>query len=196
MEQGNFTAAKDVVNLLPIEHKVKNLAEAERVRMIDLITFLEQVTSSGRNESELNTVEIQQLESAIALGQDRPGAWARNILCFYYDHCVPPVTGWDDSNPKSNRPEAPTSTIETKPSLHVFPNPAETYVTFGYKLESAPTKAFLTVKDATGRMIATIPISLIQAQVAYDPRDLAKGLYTVELSNDGTLISSEKLVLQ
>ena len=177
VEQGNFTAAKDVVNLLPIEHKVKNLAEAERVRMIDLITFLEQVTSSGRNESELNTVEIQQLESAIALGQDRPGAWARNILCFYYDHCVPPVTGWDDSNPKSNRPEAPTSTIETKPSLHVFPNPAETYVTFGYKLESAPTKAFLTVKDATGRMIATIPISLIQAQVAYDPRDLAKGLY-------------------
>jgi hypothetical protein len=137
-----------------------------------------------------------QLESAVAITNDRPGTWARNILCFHYGRCVPPPTGWDSGDPKSNHPQPPTAEAEQATALQAYPNPATTWVTFAYELEATPTDAWITVADAAGRQVARLRVAARQGQVAWDPRGLAGGAYTVELRNGGLLLESAKLVIQ
>lgn len=147
--------------------------------------------------SELTEAEMDQLENTVAVTSDRPGTWARNILCFHYGRCVPPPTGWDSSNPKSNHPQPPTAEAEQATALLLYPNPATTWVTFAYELDAETTEAFIHVKDVAGREVARIVLSNRQGQVAWDPRGLALGAYTVELRNkDGVLVESTNLVVQ
>lgn len=127
---------------------------------------------------------------------DRPGTWARNILCFHYERCVPPPTGWDSGDPKSNRPQPPTVQSGQPTALQVYPNPAATWVTFAYKLEVEHLDAWITLVDAAGRQVARLQVVGSQGQMAWDPRGLASGAYTVELRSGDLLLESTKLVIQ
>jgi hypothetical protein len=158
--------------------------------------FLQGVEASGRTLAELTEGEVVQLESAVAITNDRPGTWARNILCFHYGRCVPPPTGWDSGDPKSNHPQPPAVKTEQATALQAYPNPATTWVTFAYELDATPTDTWITVLDAAGRQVARLSVASKQGQLAWDPRGLASGAYTVELRRGGLLLESTKLVIQ
>lgn len=55
----------------------------------------------------------------------------------------------------------------------------------------------MQVVDASGREVARIIIPAQEGEVAWDPRGLALGAYTVELRNKyGVLVESTNLVVQ
>jgi hypothetical protein len=160
------------------------------------IISLHNVQATGRTMAELTEAEIGQLTALRDAAYDRPGTWARNILCFHYSRCVLPPTGWDNGDPKSNHPQPPTVAEERATTLQVYPNPATTWVTFAYELEATPTDTWITVVDAAGRKVARLSVAAKQGQVAWDPRGLVGGAYTVELRSNGLLLESTTLVVQ
>lgn len=197
VQLNNFEGAATLIEGMGSEHRLKEDQQAERGRMLTFIAFLQGVQASGRALADLTEGELDQLENTVAVTNDRPGTWARNILCFHYDRCVPPPSGWDSSNPKSNRPQPPTAKAEQTTVLQVYPNPAVTWVTFAYELDAETMEAFIHVKDVAGREVVRLAVANRQGQVAWDPRGLALGAYTVELRNkDGLLMESTKLVVQ
>ncbi|MBP7154909.1 MAG: T9SS type A sorting domain-containing protein [Flavobacteriales bacterium] len=122
--------------------------------------------------------------------------WINNLLCQVYKNCRAPLTGGEEglSHTKSRKfTELKAVDVQL---FYTAPNPAENWVTFNYKLESTPDKAFVLVLDATGRRIAQLPINQVQGQLVMDTRALAKGVYTVYYSNAGANMHQDKLIVQ
>jgi hypothetical protein len=196
VQLNDFVTATALMEEMVAEHRLQESQEIERGRMLQYIAFLQGVQASGRTVAELTEAEQDQLENTVAVTNDRPGTWARNILCFHYGRCVPPPTGWDNGDPKSNHPHPPAVKTEQATALQVYPNPATTWVTFAYELEAMPADAWITVIDAAGRQVERLNVAARQGQLAWDPRVLASGTYTVELRSGGLLLESTKLVIQ
>ena len=87
--------------------------------------------------------------------------------------------------------------LEEKPfGFSTYPNPAESWVTFSYRFIAQPLKAFITVRDAVGKEVATLQINNERGQLVMDTRELAKGMYSVTYSSDGISHQTDKLVVQ
>ena len=162
--------------------------------MLALIDFLGAIATNGRTEGELTSAEQDDLESIIAGQYDRSATWAQNLLCFYYDRCLSPLTG-GDSQPKS-RPvrQQPVAGAECL-FLSIAPNPATTWSTFTYMLPQEAKDAYIEVSDAQGRSIEQFRIIMAQGQLVWDTRSKAPGVYSVELYASGKRLQTERLVI-
>jgi hypothetical protein len=195
LQLNNFAGAATLIEGMRDEHRLKEEQETELGRMLTFITFQQGVKAAGRSMAELTEAEVDQLEHSVALSNDRPGTWARNILCFHYQRCVAPPSGWDTSNPKSNHPQPPPVEEERKTDLQVYPNPAATWVTFAYELDEQPSNAWITILDAAGRKVTQLDVTTQKGHVAWDPRGLTSGTYIVELRNNTRLLNSTQLLV-
>jgi hypothetical protein len=78
---------------------------------------------------------------------------------------------------------------ETKTVFNFFPNPATDYIHLNYSLDKS-SKVTITVYDMNGRLAATLlDQNQEQGTQSFDaslPADLAKGIYTLHLTIDGT----------
>ncbi len=81
-------------------------------------------------------------------------------------------------------------------SLVIAPNPAATYTNFAYTLQGAPKEAWLTVSDLAGRTLHRTRLVQQAGVVTWDTQGMATGVYTVTITEGGTAMRTEKLVLQ
>ncbi|MBK6540141.1 MAG: hypothetical protein IPG10_02415 [Flavobacteriales bacterium] len=197
VQEGNFTAAIDVVSHLPIEHNMELPEAQERVRMLDVLDLLKTAVEDDRDESRLDSAEVAELETLAAGAYDRPANWASNILCFYYDKCRSPLTGGGGHAPMMPLPWAGLeATSITEPSLSLQPNPAAAWVAAKYVLDHDPGEAWICVRDVNGKEQLRSKIVQREEQVVFDLRALAPGAYTVVLSDEGVLSLTDKLIVQ
>jgi hypothetical protein len=157
--------------------------------------FLQGVEASGRTLAELTEGEVVQLESAVAITNDRPGTWARNILCFHYGLCRPIPSGEEGEAPKSLPREA-TTVAPAVPVMRLYPNPSTAWTAIDLSLTGRVDNAYLRVLDATGRQMQQLNVAAATTQLVLDTRSLAPGLYLVELFNAGQRLQSEQLIVQ
>ena len=94
---------------------------------------------------------------------------------------------------------ATTSTIDTdniNAMLKLFPNPASSQVNLLY---TGPTlqNALLQIYDAKGQMVKLESIDILDyyKTLIIDTQDLSSGQYQVQISQSGSLISSQKLII-
>ena len=76
------------------------------------------------------------------------------------------------------------------------PNPAESWVTFSYRFDIPPNKAFVSVRDPLGRELTSLPMTNALGQLVFDTRELAKGLYTVSFIANGQVQQLDKLIVR
>src|SRR5690554_8061264 len=83
IEQGNFSQADSVLNVIENDKKYK-----EDLGLInnfgDYIAFRSSL--GNRNLAQLDSTEIIYLQT-LAENKGRVAGYARNILCFFYDRC-------------------------------------------------------------------------------------------------------------
>lgn len=80
--------------------------------------------------------------------------------------------------------------------LKLYPNPAKDYFTVFYKVPDAFRNSLsLQVKDATRRIVLqqSLPDNALEYMI--DTGTLTKGVYTVVLLNNNSLLKAEKLVI-
>lgn len=143
---------------------------------------------------ELEGAEIASLETIAARQPSIGATHSRNILCFGYGICTPPITG-ETPQPKSRwtRPQAADVALPSVLTLH--PNPASTWVAFSHAVAGKVDRTFLRVRDAQGKDIYSAAIASSPGQSIWDTRGMAAGTYTVELYNAGALVESQRVVV-
>lgn len=198
MGTGDFASAQAVVQAMPQEKELKPGEEDERTRMLTYIGVLSAAAAEGRNAYGLKPAEVDQLQSMVGAHYDRPANWASNLLCAVYHKCRAPYTGGTPGTPKAaTRAFDLSAPVTTTDYFGVFPNPAQNWTTFNYAFalpqQSAGT---ILVRDAAGRVAATLPLAGQQGQQVFDTRALAAGVYLVEYTSGGKVVHTEKLVVQ
>ncbi len=153
-------------------------------------------SDQSRDEYALNSAEVDVLLDLVGEHYDRPAIWASNLLCVQYKKCRAPYTG---GKPK------PKSIILQQQVLHhgapaaalqIHPNPANNWTAFTFQLPGNRATLQLRIRDAQGRIAHSMQASGEEGQVVWDTRNVAPGVYTVELLRDGQVERTERLVIQ
>lgn len=193
LQQSDYAAATALVENITVEHELKGSDVLERQRMLDVITFCQQVAVAGRNLAELTTAEVDALEAIIDGAQDKPGLWAQNLLCFAYGRCVAPLTG-GEIGPRMM--EATPMEHETPAHvLLVHPNPASAWVAVDYTV-GATKDAWLLVTDVTGRRLEQRQLTALRGQFVWDVRHAQPGVYSVALVVRDEVLATERVIVQ
>jgi hypothetical protein len=195
MQQGQMNQAHAVVSAIPSEHELRPKEMDERGRMLQVIDLMQAVKADDRDESHLTVAEQNNLAALVEGQLDRPSVWAQNLLCWFYERCTAPPSGGDET-PKSAKPQRRPLADESTPMLAVQPNPATTWATFTITLDHEPKNAMVVVRDAQGRIMQQEVVQSAEVQLVWDTRQLAQGLYSVELLEDGKRLETERLIVQ
>ncbi|HOZ41384.1 MAG TPA: NosD domain-containing protein [Flavobacteriales bacterium] len=196
LAQGDHTAARTVIQNMPVDKALKAPEVVEQQRMLSYITILEAAANGGRSATELTMAEVNQLKALIVEQYDRPANWISNLLCLYYGECRAPLTGGEVGGQKSLRPTVMNEEEVSKNVIVIAPNPAQSWATVTYTLQEVPVEGWIRVKDLFGRVVIAERMAGDQGQVVLDTRMLSKGVYLVECTTDSVLLLSERLIVQ
>jgi hypothetical protein len=197
MDRHDYTAAAALITALPVEHELRGPDVAEQQRMLQWIAFRETLHNSNRTLAELDSSEVDQLETLIGDAQDRPAVWIANALCFHYERCRPVHTG-GESGPKS-LPYTPRRKAPTLPAatLSLKPNPAQAWVAISWQISDGPSPAAIELRDMLGRPVDRITTSGNAGQVVWDCRAVTPGTYTATLlGTAGDQLAVERVIVQ
>jgi hypothetical protein len=197
MQDGQYQAALDAVNTVVLDNpKLRSRQMLEKQHMVQLITFVSDVAASDGDLAQLSTAQLSTLTALADQAYDRPSRWARNILCFHYGECAPPLTGGEDEAPKALFAPRRAFAAEMENPMKLAPNPARNWTACTYRFTGDVTQATLTVKDALGRTLQVHRLSAAEGQVILDTRSLGAGMYTVELLQGTRILQVEKVMVQ
>ncbi|HMN05897.1 MAG TPA: hypothetical protein PKD45_09230 [Flavobacteriales bacterium] len=195
LELERYTEAETLLNGLADNYRMQATDIQERDDMLGLIAVVRNAQVADRSIMELDGAEVSALE-AIASHQPSIGAThARNILCFGYGLCTPPITG-ETPQPKSQWSRPPRTDTAVPSVLTVHPNPASTWVAFSHTITGKVDRAFIRVRDAQGKEVHSAAITTSPGQSIWDVRGLAAGTYAVELYNLGALVEAQRVVVR
>ena len=76
--------------------------------------------------------------------------------------------------------------------LSIYPNPATDFINID--LPSAHKDATILVRDIQGRLISKQIVPAQQSQLVLDAADM-KGLFIIEIIEEGVLVATEKVVV-
>jgi hypothetical protein len=197
MSVGNHAEALAVVQAMPQERRMSDREEAERGRMLTYIGVLQSAAEDDRGPYDLTSTEVEALKEMVGEHYDRPAVWASNLLCAAYGHCRAPYTGGSGGDPKQLvLPQEGSVSLPASSTLRLYPNPANGWVTMNYYLPGHAGVVNLVVRDASGRILVQLNAGGEQGQRVWDTRQVAPGIYAVELRREGRIEGIERLVIQ
>ncbi|MDQ3100680.1 MAG: T9SS type A sorting domain-containing protein [Bacteroidota bacterium] len=77
----------------------------------------------------------------------------------------------------------------------IQPNPTRDEVTFSYLVDHVDN-GMIVIKDLSGKVITSFVVGATSEQITWDSAGLAPGVYLVEFVNSGTVLKTEKLIVQ
>ncbi|MBZ0206699.1 MAG: hypothetical protein K8H89_10265 [Flavobacteriales bacterium] len=89
-----------------------------------------------------------------------------------------------------------TAATQKRGSLLVLPNPANTQVSFRYRLLEPVKEGYIRLVDALGHEVMRLPLHDAHGESMLDTRHFANGNYTAQLINADLPVASQKLILQ
>ena len=197
LEYDDFVGAREVIEDIPIEHRLDPRELDERGRMLWFIDALEDLHSADRHVAELDNNEVAAWQAVITDHHDRPSVWISNLLCYYHGICRAPLTGGEGTEPKALPYTPPASASFIKDLITLFPNPASAWVAINYELLSGlEERTWLRLKDALGRELQAVQLKDTKGQVVLDTRVYGTGVYTLELVKGQSVVQMERLVVQ
>ncbi|MCK9236243.1 MAG: hypothetical protein M0P09_08030 [Acholeplasmataceae bacterium] len=159
MQERKTEQALSLAAMLPQLYSLTGEELEEYNRFVSLKQLQADIWSEGRSIFDLEPSEKSLLFNLMDESQGLAGTQARNILAFIgdYEYCDCPAI-FDD--------ELKTQAISDKnvqtllaPSLDVRPNPANSWVSFGYTLSDEKSQAVLEIYDAAGKTIHQAQLS-------------------------------------
>lgn len=139
-----------------------------------------------RTISDLDSLEVANLLYITENSYGTAGAQARGILEYAYGYHFCNCIETGESGLKSGKPFNPAS-LEKLAGIEitVVPNPAKDWAAFNYTLPENATSGVIVISDASGREVASMPVSGKQGQQIWDTRTVKSGVYFYTLSAGG-----------
>ena len=81
-------------------------------------------------------------------------------------------------------------------AFHLYPNPANSFVTVDYTLPDGNPNASLVIYDITGRIICSSAITDNMGHLTINTQRFNSGLYFCSLQTEGKVLVTGKLVVQ
>ena len=185
LEEGNYTDAFALANMLPTLYGLTGDDLVEHNDYITLLELYRDLDSIGRTPKQLNNMERATVEQIANYGTGTPQAMAKTIMIgaygYNYDDCPSgldlyyPVKGLEDSGSSLSDEDLSRAMGF---AVNVSPNPASTWVAIDYTLPAGATKAQMRIVNALGMTVGTYDLQGKETQKVLDLRDLASGVYT------------------
>ncbi len=193
-ENISISAAGDSLLLLPSYFDLNSIEIESYNNFTTWLNFRETVANSNRSLMQLDSTEIAYL---IGLGEawsDFTGSAIRNLLCFGYHYCIPTdISGSGSSYRPSSTIQSVSTTID---KVKIYPNPANTYLTFKYEFTKSDFPANLTITDANGKIRSREKLNLDRDEFLIDTRAFTNGVYFYEVSGSKGIIQSGKIAIK
>ena len=184
MEEGNFTDAMALANMLPSLYGLTGNDLLDHYDYIRLLTLCQALKQEGRTTFQLTPTEKELVEDVVDNGYGTAAIMAQSIMESVYginEFTCPQVDfskgdrGMTFSYSNEDLSKAMGLTCSTSP------NPATTWVNVEFTLPSDADRATLIVSNALGVKIAEYELIGNTGQKVLDLRDLANGVYTCTL---------------
>ncbi len=195
IDSAEFTKAENLYDSIPLVYTLKPYLEAEHADYLTYFNLRKNIKQAERSIGELEGSEFEILEGLANTGTGRASTMASNILCFFYDICrdIPVDNGGANASPKMAT--KPNKIANSQNSIQVFPNPAQNFATFQWKLLNLTENTILIIKDLAGRTINTELINEKQNHWLWDTREIANGLYLYEVMDGNKTLLNGKIVI-
>lgn len=184
MEEGNFTDAMALANMLPSLYGLTGNDLLDHYDYIRLLTLYQTLEQDGRTTFQLTSTEKELVEDVVDNGYGTAAIMAQSIMESVYginEFTCPQVDfskgdrGTTFSYSNEDLSKAMGLTCSTNP------NPATTWVNVNFTLPNDADRATLIVSNALGIKVAEYEIVGNTGQKVLDLRALANGVYTCTL---------------
>ena len=195
IEEGNFTDAFTLANILPQLYKLEGIALIEHDYYLDMLALYQNLHQQNRNTHQLNNTEIADLEFIVDNSKGIAAAKAKNILegaYGYHFYNCPNITGTDSYKSTALNMNAFADVYGI--NISVKPNPARDWAAFDYTLPESQSSAILTITDGSGKIIEELYLNGQQGQKLWDTRSIKSGVYVYTLKFSG-IIKTGKIVV-
>lgn len=194
INEGDFASAQSMLDILPVLYQLEGdyLNNYNDYKQLTLwqISLLQQ----GRSIMELNSDEINMLETYAGL-DNNAGSIAQGILEFGYGYNYCDCLPQNDSSVWKNSSVFPVNYRNDRGMIiEAAPNPARNWVVFNYSLPANSNEAILEIRDVRGNQVALFEIKQGTEQMVWDIRQMKPGLYIYTLISYGRN-ESGKLVI-
>lgn len=181
--QGNYTAAKQVVQGIQGDSEDENEAQVIAIINMDLLI-------SSRTMKELTNNEIQTLKDI----DDRRGAnavEARNMVDVAIGGHPYLFKPYPFSKALSSK-DVSRMDLNTA-SLTIYPNPTNDLINIDFVVTEGSDQV-LNIYNATGKLIKSVSTKAMVGQLTIDVADLAQGMYIATLKSENGNVQSGKFV--
>lgn len=195
VEQGNYTDALTLANMLPELYKLTGNGLTEHGYYMEMLNLLITLGQEGRTIADLKSIEEENIITVAETSNSVAGAIAQSILEANsgkpFVDC-PQIFGNVAYKSSSINLGALGTVYNVR--ITVKPNPASEWAAFDYTLPDEESAATITITDGTGKTVETLDISGKQGQKLWDVRKIDSGIYLYTLKV-GTFNGSGKIVI-
>ncbi len=196
LRSGDFSTMQTVLDEIPSQFELCERENIEYGFMTEMFSLLSMIRENDLQPGDLSGEQIEPLLLMLETEGPIRNALAIAILLWndpsfeYYEPILDPV------NYQMRKARPQKSVAKETIVLRLYPNPARDYFTVYYKVPDALRNSLsLQVKDASGRMVLQHPLPKNAFEHMIDTGSLNKGVYTVILLNNKSMLKAEKLVI-
>ncbi len=181
MDEGNFTDAMALANMLPSLYGLAGNDLLDHNDYLSLLALYQTLYQSGRTTFQLTDAERELVEGIAGNGYGAASVMARSIMESVYGAGA-------FSCPQTDLSKGDRGTTSSYSSEEIgkavglacstSPNPATTWVAVDYTLPGGASKAVLAVTNALGVTVMSTELDGSTGQKVLDLRPLANGVYT------------------
>lgn len=200
MEEGNYTDAFTLANMLPDLYELEGDGLADHTDYMRLLDLYRTLGTTGRTVFEMTEEETEMVEGIADYGKGTSQAMAEALLSGVMDDRGDRAYFCPDL-PKPKRGETGRndySGVLMNEALgfraSVSPSPATTWTTVDYTLPAGATKAVMTLTTTMGVKVMEVELNGNQGSKVLDLRSLAAGVYVYSI-RCGEHVQTGKLVI-
>ncbi len=195
LQEGNFTSAFSLANMLTQIYNLQDENLTENNRFLNLIQLQQTLFNEGRTIDQLTQAELAMLNEFAIASNSSVGAHSKAILEVFYEQQFNKCESLQGAASYKNHPVNPNQLGEVYGlSISVKPNPANEWAAFEYKFPKEETYATLEISDGKGNKIESFVLNGNQGQKLWDIRGIAAGTYIYTIKVAG-FTKSGKLVI-
>lgn len=153
---------------------------------MDILNLQINLEQQQRPIFNIDSAEVANLVNIAESCHGTAGVQARGILEYAYGYHFCNCIETGESGLKSGKQLNPASLEKLSGiEITVMPNPAKDWAAFNYTLPENATRGVIVISDASGREVASMPVSGKQGQHIWDTRPVKPGVYFYTLSAGG-----------
>lgn len=200
MEEGNYTDAFALANMLPDLYGLEGDGLADHTDYMRLLGLYRALGTSGRTAFEMTEEETEMVEGIAEEGKGTSKAMAEALLSgvtgdrSFTSYFCPELPKPKRSDRGSNDSMEVLMNEAMGFSASVSPSPATTWVKVDYTLPTGVAKAVLSLTSTMGIKVMEMELNGNQGSKVLDLRSLAAGVYAYSI-RCGEYVKTGKLVI-